>query len=81
MSNKGRVLTLVVTVEDEKMANDIWYIHGVGGLLSGCRVIGIADGDYMEDLDLQKNYLNHLYDENEISGSAISFADWLALPV
>lgn len=43
--NKGRVLTLVVTIEDPEAAKAIWDTHGEGKLLSGFRIDVIANGD------------------------------------
>jgi hypothetical protein len=45
MSNIGRILTLVVKIEDAEQAKAIWDTHLKGGLLSGFRVNKIADGD------------------------------------
>jgi len=52
MSNKGRVLTLVITIKDPEAAKAIWDIHQDGvNLLSGFAVDKIAEGDVINQRD------------------------------
>jgi hypothetical protein len=51
MSNKGRTITVVLTIDDPEAAKAIWERHMDDGLLAGCRVGSIANGDQLEKLE------------------------------
>ncbi len=56
-SNKGRVLTLVVTIQDPEAAKAIWDTHVNGGTVSGFRIDSIANEDQLQQLDNCMEYL------------------------
>lgn len=46
--NKGRVITVVLTIQDPERAKSIWDRHMDGTLLKGCTVDCIANGDQVD---------------------------------
>ena len=47
-----RIITVVLEVEDAEEANVIWKCHLLGQeKIAGCKVVTIANGDYVKTLD------------------------------
>ena len=49
MSQKNRIITVVLKVQEETEAKKIWEYHANNQLLAGCIVIGIANGDLIKE--------------------------------
>lgn len=45
MSEKNRVVTFIAEIEDSEEAKVFWMAHINNSLISGCKIIGIAEGD------------------------------------
>jgi hypothetical protein len=65
MPQVGRIITVVLTVVDEKEASKIWDAHMDSSvLIAGCRVGTISNGDVPAERDKLEKEIGNL-DEDE----------------
>ena len=55
-----KVITVILEVQDEVKAREIWRAHGDGNQLAGCRVTGIGNGDYFSKVRHYEDGLNEV---------------------
>lgn len=75
MSNVGRVLTLVVCIEDAEAAKAIWDTHIKHENLAGCKIRCIAEGNSVEEAELRERYVEYLTAYEQPYGT-LDFESW-----
>lgn len=75
MSNVGRVLTLVVVIEDAEAAKAIWNTHIEHKTIAGCKIRCIAEGNAVKEAELREKYEEYLW-KYEQPVETLDFESW-----
>jgi hypothetical protein len=78
MSQVGRIITVVMKVVESSEAGAVWDAHLKRGLISGCHVLKISDGDLVEEVELHEQYLEEMcgQDANGVDMNVDEFHEW-----
>lgn len=78
MSNVGRVITLVVRVEDDAPASQLWVSHAENSPIAGCRILAISEGNAVRSSFLQEAYLEYLAEKGvfDTGRGIVEFEAW-----
>lgn len=77
MSNVGRVLTFVVSIYDESVADEFWKAHGKNLPIMGVKIRGIAEGDVVKERDHFEEYVTYLQEQGVFDcNDLLLFEEW-----
>ena len=61
-TNMDRLLSLTVQIKDPEAAKEVWESFKEAKLLSGCRILSLGNGNYVEDRDKIDKLLDEIHE-------------------